>query len=504
MKINQQDKYLLEQAQASIRQLHTRRHFLRESAMGLGALAFGSMLGNCGTKTQVPKVSTDINFDPVRPMLPKAPPLPGRAKSVIYLHMAGAPSQLELFDYKPELMKIDGQDCPPSFLDGKQFAFITGVPKMLGPQAKFAQYGESRAWISENLPHLSTIADEVTFLKAVTTDQFNHAPAQLLMHTGSARMGRPSMGSWVTYGLGSENQDLPGYVVLTSGGSFPDAGKSVWGSGFLPSVYQGVQCRSEGDPVLFIRNPHGMSREIRKASIDAINLANQAAYDEYNDPEILSRMSQYEMAFKMQISAPEVMNINDEPQYIHDMYGTKPGKACFANNVLLARKLVEKGVRYVQLFDWGWDAHGDSPGNAVNIGLVNKCRSVDKAATALILDLKQRGLLDETLVVWGGEFGRTPMQESRNGLQSPFKGRDHHGEAFTIWMAGGGIKKGFTYGETDEIGYTALSGKVEAFDIQATILNQLGFDHEAFTYQFQGRPFRLTDVGGKVVREIIA
>jgi hypothetical protein len=418
--------------------------------------------------------------------------------------MAGAPSQLELFDYKPELMKIDGQDCPPSFLEGKQFAFITGVPKMLGPQAKFAQHGESRAWISENLPHLTTIADEVTFLKAVTTDQFNHAPAQLLMHTGSARMGRPSMGSWVTYGLGSENQDLPGYVVLTSGGSFPDAGKSVWGSGFLPSVYQGVQCRSEGDPVLFIRNPHGMSREIRKASIDAINQANQAAYDEYNDPEILSRMSQYEMAFKMQISAPEVMNINDEPQYIHDMYGTKPGKACFANNVLLARKLVEKGVRYVQLFDWGWDAHGDSPGNAVNIGLVNKCRSVDKAATALILDLKQRGLLDETLVVWGGEFGRTPMQESRNGLQSPFKGRDHHGEAFTIWMAGGGIKKGFTYGETDEIGYTALSGKVEAFDIQATILNQLGFDHEAFTYQFQGRPFRLTDVGGKVVREVIA
>lgn len=504
MKINQKDQHLLQQAQESIRRMHTRRHFIRESAMGLGALALGSMLGNCGTKTPPPKASTAISFDPVRPMLPKAPPLPGKAKSVIYLHMAGAPSQLELFDYKPELMKIDGQDCPPSFLEGKQFAFITGVPKMLGPQAKFSQHGESRAWISENLPHLTTIADEVTFLKAVTTDQFNHAPAQLLMHTGSARMGRPSMGSWVTYGLGSENQDLPGYVVLTSGGSFPDAGKSVWGSGFLPSVYQGVQCRSEGDPVLFIRDPKGMSREIRKASIDAINQANQAAYDEYNDPEILSRMSQYEMAFKMQISAPEVMNIDDEPQYIHDMYGTKPGKACFANNVLLARKLVEKGVRYVQLFDWGWDAHGDSPGNAVNIGLVNKCRSVDKAATALILDLKQRGLLDETLVVWGGEFGRTPMQESRNGLQSPFKGRDHHGEAFTIWMAGGGIKKGFTYGETDEIGYTALSGKVEAFDIQATILNQLGFDHEAFTYQFQGRPFRLTDVGGKVIREVIA
>lgn len=492
---------LVKEAQEAYLRLHTRRHFLKESAMGLGALAMGSLLGGCGGNSNA---IAPVTFDPAHPLLPKPPQFAGKAKSVIYLHMAGAPSQLELFDYKPELMKMDGQDCPPSLLAGKKFAFISGVPKMLGPQARFAQHGESRTWVSENLPHFSTVVDEVSFLKAVTTDQFNHAPAQLLMHTGSPRLGRPSMGSWVTYGLGTENQNLPGFVVLTSGGSFPDAGKSVWGSGFLPSVYQGVQCRSEGDPVLFIKDPNGMSRDLRKASIETINEANRQEYAEYNDPEILSRISQYEMAYRMQITAPEVMNINDEPSYIHEMYGTQPGKSCFANNVLLARKLVEKGVRYVQLFDWGWDAHGDSPNNAVNIGLINKCRTIDKAITALLLDLKQRGLLEETLVVWGGEFGRTPMMENRNGINAPFKGRDHHTEAFTIWMAGGGIKPGYTYGETDEIGYSAVSGKTDAFDIQATILNQLGFNHEQFTYYFQGRPFRLTDVGGKVIRDIIA
>ena len=490
---------LLREAQQAVLQLHTRRHFLKESAMGLGALALGSLFG-CGTKSS----TNDIVFDPAHPLLPKMPHFPGRAKSVIYLHMAGAPSQLELFDFKPELMKMDGQDCPQSLLEGKRFAFIRGVPKMLGPQAKFAQHGQSGAWISENLPHLSTIADEISFLKAVTTDQFNHAPAQLMMHTGSPRLGRPSLGSWTTYGLGTENQNLPGFVVLTSGGHNPDAGKSVWGSGFLPSVYQGVQCRSVGDPVLFIKDPDGMDRDIRQASIEAINEVNKEQYSEFKDPETLSRISQYEMAYKMQISAPEVMNINNEPQYIHDMYGTKPGRESFANNVLLARKLVEKGVRFVQLFDWGWDSHGSGPEVALDIGLINKCREVDKCITALILDLKQRGLLEETLVVWGGEFGRTPMQENRLGVKMPFKGRDHHTEAFTIWMAGAGIKKGYTYGETDEIGYSAISGKVEPFDIQATILNQLGFDHERFTYQFQGRPFRLTDTRGRVINEILA
>lgn len=478
----------------------TRRHFLKESAFGFGALALGSLLG-CQSGSS--KGSGPL-FNAAEPMAARIPQFPGKAKSVIYLHMAGAPSQLELFDYKPELQKLNGQDCPPSLLEGKRFAFIRGVPKMMGPQANFKQRGDSGAWVSDHLPHFATVADEVSFLKAVTTDQFNHAPAQLLMHTGTPRLGRPSIGSWVTYGLGTENQNLPGFVVLTSGGKFPDAGKSVWGSGFLPSVYQGVQCRSEGEPVLFIKDPAGVDRDLRKASIDAINEVNKEEYKEFNDPEILSRIAQYEMAYKMQVSVPEVMNINDEPAYIQEMYGVQPGKACFANNVLLARKLVEKGVRFVQLFDWGWDSHGTDANLAIDVGFINKCRSVDRSITALLLDLKQRGLLEETLVVWGGEFGRTPMMENREGKPNPFKGRDHHVEAFTIWMAGGGVRKGTSYGETDEIGYSAISGKVEPYDIQATILNRLGFDHEQFTYDFQGRPFRLTDVHGKVIQEILA
>jgi hypothetical protein len=493
---------LLKEAEEAVIRMHTRRHFLKECAMGFGGLALGSLLQSCGPGTANHSAAA-IDFDPAHPLAPKLPMFPGKAKSVIYLHMAGAPSQLELFDYKPELMKLDGQDCPPSLLQGKRFAFIRGVPKMLGPQAKFAQYGQSGTWVSEHLPHFSKIVDEVSLLKACSSDQFNHAPAQLMMQTGGARLGRPSIGSWVTYGLGTENQNLPGFVVLTSGGKFPDAGKSVWGSGFLPSVYQGVQCRSEGDPVLFIKDPAGMDRDLRKASIDAINKVNEEEYKEYNDPEILSRISQYEMAYKMQIAAPDVMNINNEPKYIQELYGIQPGKASLANNILLARKLVEKGVRFVQIFDWGWDSHGTDPSLAIDIGFINKCREVDRAMTALILDLKQRGLLEETLVVWGGEFGRTPMMENREGKQNPFKGRDHHVEAFTMWMAGGGIRKGVTYGETDEIGYSAISGKVTPHDIQATLLNQLGFDHEKFTYQYQGRPFRLTDVSGKVIEEIV-
>src|SRR6185312_12239691 len=343
---------LVEEANHAHLHFHTRRHFLKESAMGLGALALGSLLG-CRSRSYD---TSGILFDPAHPLAPKLPPFPGKAKAVIYLHMAGAPSQLELFDYKPALMKLDGQNCPQSLLEGKRFAFIRGVPKMLGPQATFAQHGESRTWVSERMPHLSSIVDEISFLKAVSTDQFNHAPAQLMMHTGSPRLGRPSLGSWVTYGLGTENQNLPGFVVLTSGGQNPDAGKSVWGSGFLPSVYQGVQCRSEGDPVLFINNPEGIDKDLRKASIDAINKVNEQSYKEFKDPETLSRISQYEMAYKMQMSVPEAMDISDEPDYIHEMYGTQPGKESYANNALLARKLIEKGVRYVQLFDWGWDS----------------------------------------------------------------------------------------------------------------------------------------------------
>jgi hypothetical protein len=312
------------------------------------------------------------------------------------------------------------------------------------------------------------------------------------------------MGSWVTYGLGSENNNLPGFVVLTSGGKNPDAGKSVWGSGFLPSVYQGVQCRSEGEPVLFLDDPKGMDRNLRRASIDAINEVNKKTYEEFGDPEILSRIAQYEMAFNMQIAVPEVMNIRDEPAHIHELYGSNPDKASLANNILLARKLVEKGVRFVQIFDWGWDSHGTDANLAIDVEFINKCREVDRPMTALILDLKQRGLLEDTLVVWGGEFGRTPMQENREGKQNPYKGRDHHVDAFTMWMAGGGMKKGFSYGQTDEIGYMAVDGKCSVYDIQATILHQLGFDHEKFTYDFQGRPFRLTDVHGQVIRDLIA
>jgi len=480
--------------------LGTRRLFLKQCALGLGGMALGGLLG-CGRETRAAPQTLSASSNPLSP---KVPHFPGRARAVIYLHMAGAPSQLELFDFKPELHKLDGQQCPPSLLEGKRFAFIRGVPTLLGPQAPFRQRGEAGAWVSDYLPHFATAADEVSFLKAVHTDQFNHAPAQLMMQTGSAQLGRPSMGSWVTYGLGSENENLPGFVVLTSGGNNPDAGKNLWSNGFLPSVYQGVQCRSQGDPVLYIGDPEGMNRDLRQASIKAINEINRQTFEEFKDPEILTRIAQYEMAFRMQISVPEVMSIDNEPDYIHQMYGTRPGKVSFANNILLARKLVEKGVRFVQLFDWGWDTHGVSSDTAIDIGLINKCREIDKAMTALLFDLKQRGLLEDTLVVWGSEFGRTPMQENRNGLTLPFKGRDHHPDAFTVWMAGGGIKRGYTHGETDEIGFTPISGQVSVYDIQATILHQLGFDHEKLTYEFQGRPFRLTDVQGEVIREVVS
>jgi hypothetical protein len=491
-----------QEAQAEALHYLTRRHFLQQCGLSLGGMALGSLMGCSSPLTPEGGIKPGSPFggQGAGVLIPHFAP---KAKAVIYLHMAGAPSQLELFDFKPELAKMHGQDCPQSYLEGKKFAFIRGVPKMLGPQAKFSQHGESRAWVSNYLPHLQTVVDDITFIKSVTTDQFNHAPAQLLMHTGVARLGRPSLGSWVTYGLGSENANLPGFVVLTSGGKDPDAGKSVWGSGFLPSVYQGVQCRSEGDPILFLNDPQGMSRDLRRASIDAINEINRLQHEQVQDPETVSRIAQYEMAFKMQMSVPEVMDMKTETAYIHEMYGTKPGEASFANNCLLARKLVEKGVRFVQLFDWGWDSHGTDENLSIDVGLVNKCRQTDKAVTALLLDLKQRGLLDETLVIWGGEFGRTPMMENRENKPNPFKGRDHHTEAFTIWMAGGGIKKGYTHGETDEIGYTTVSGKVSTYDVQATILNQLGFDHEKLTYHFQGRPFRLTDVSGEVIHDVL-
>lgn len=475
---------------------NTRRHFLKQCTSGLGGIALGSLLGSCSSHAD--KVSVEEN-----PFAPKPSQFSPKAKRIIFLHMEGAPSQLELFDYKPELAKLDGQLCPQSLLEGKRFAFIKGVPKMLGPQATFQQYGQSRAWFSDYFKYLPNLADELTFLKAMHTDEFNHAPAQLFMHTGAARVGRPSLGSWITYGLGSENQNLPAYVVLVSG-SEPSAGKYLWGNGFLPSVYQGVQCRSKGDPVLYINNPTDIDDSLRKKSIETINHLNELTYQEIGDPETLTRISQYEMAFRMQAEVPETMDISGEPDYIHQMYGTEIGKSNFANNCLLARKLIEKGVRVVQLFDRRWDSHGTDAGGGVDIGLRRNVEYIDKPLTALISDLAQRGLLDETLIIWGGEFGRTPMMENRAGdNNTPFKGRDHHVDAFTMFMAGAGLKKGYSHGETDEIGYYGINGKTHIHDLQATILHLMGFNHEQFTFPFQGRNFRLTDVSGKVIREML-
>ncbi len=472
---------------------------------GLGAMALSSLIGCNSSPKEKEAVNKAIAGNAIaNPLMPRPSHFAPKAKRVIFLHMAGAPSQLELFDYKPELQKLNGQACPQSLLEGKRFAFIKGVPKMLGPQAKFKQHGQSGAWVSEHLPHFAKVADDVAFLKAMHTDEFNHAPAQLLMQTGNGRLGRPSMGSWITYGLGSENENLPGFIVLVSGGKQPDAGKSAYGSGFLPTVYQGVECRSKGDPVLYVSDPKGMNRDLRRQTLDAINKINGEQYKEVGDPEILSRISQYEMAFKMQVSVPEAMDISKEPEYIHQMYGTEPGKSSFANNCLLARRLIERNVRFVQLFHWGWDSHGTDKAGSLNEGLADLCRGVDQPMAALIQDLKQRGLLEDTLIVWGGEFGRTPMLENREGTQNPYTGRDHHTDAFTMWMAGGGIKGGVSFGETDEIGYHGVKDKVHVHDMQATILNQLGMDHEKLTYHFQGRNFRLTDVRGKVVREILA
>lgn len=466
----------------------TRRHFLRNGSLGLGAAALSGLLG-CKPNS-VAGTSAGIN--------PKA-----KAKTIIFLHMAGAPSQLELFDYKPLLQKLDGQPCPPSLLEGKRFAFIRGVPDMLGPQFSFAQHGQTGTWLSELLPNFKEVVDDVLLTKALYTEEFNHGPAQLFMHTGSARLGRPSFGSWVTYGLGSENANLPGFIVLVSGQSAPSGGKSLWGSGFLPSMYQGVEFRSQGDPVLYLSNPNAVTRNIRRDAIDAINQINESAYQEVNDPEILTRMAQYEMAFKMQMTVPEATNIEEEPEYIHKMYGTAPGEISFANNCLLARRLAERGVRFIQLYHRGWDSHGSNDFESLHGGFPKRVKEVDQPMTALIKDLKQRGMLEDTLVVWGGEFGRTAMQENRGGINNKFKGRDHHGAAFTMWMTGGGMKTGMSYGETDEIGYSGIRGRMHIHDLQATLLHQLGIDHEKLTYQFQGRDFRLTDVHGHVVKDIL-
>ena len=476
----------------------TRRHFLRDCGMGLGATWLASTCGRVW--------GAQPERDPGHPLAPLKPHFPGRAKRVIYLHMAGSPSQLELFDYKPELQKFDGQDCPQEFLEGKRFAFIQGIPKLLGSQYPFHQAGQSGQWISDRLPHFEKVIDDVCIIKSMHTDQFNHAPAQLLLHTGNPNLGYPSIGSWVTYGLGSENQNLPGFVVLVSGGKTPSSGKSVWGAGFLPSVYQGVQCRSKGDPVLYLSNPKGITSSLRRKMLDAVGAINEEAYEDVGDPETLTRIAQYEMAYRMQIHASEAFDLRQEPESVHEMYGTEPGRESFANNCLLARRLAESGVRYIQLFHWGWDSHGASENEALNGGFMRRCLETDKPMAALLTDLKQRGLLEDTLVIWGGEFGRTPMRENRGGAEMQFVGRDHSPGAFTMWVAGGGTKPGISYGETDPIGYSVASDKVASQDLQATILHQIGFDHNKLTFPFKGLDHRLTGVTkpSKVVRDILA
>jgi hypothetical protein len=475
----------------------TRRHFLRHCTTGLGAL----WLATQGQAASGPS----IRRDPARPLAPLPPQFPAKARHVIYLHMAGAPSQLEMFDYKPELAKLHGQDCPSEFLEGKRFAFIRGVPQLLGPVYPFHQEKQTGLWISDRLPHFEKVLDRVCFIHTIQTDQFNHAPAQLLVHTGNQNLGYASIGAWVTYGLGTDNQNMPGFVVLLSGGRFPDAGKSAWGSGFLPSIYQGVQCRSEGEPVLYLSNPAGIDARLRGQVVQTIARLNQRSYEELGDPETVTRIAQYEMAYRMQMSASDAFDIASEPPHIHKLYGTKLGQESMANNCLLARRLIERGVRYVQLFDWGWDSHGASESEALSHGFKKKCEELDQAAAALLTDLDQRGLLDETLVVWGSEFGRTPMRENRGGMEMKFVGRDHHPFAFTVWLAGAGVKRGYRYGETDPIGYNPATEPVQVRDFQATLLRLLGFDNRKLIYPFQGFEQKLTGVKpATVVEDILA
>lgn len=475
----------------------TRRHFLSASGVGIGALALSSLTGG--------NARADIAIDAMHPLAERTPHFEPKAKRVIYLHLTGSPPNLDIYDYKPELVKRDGQDCPDQFLEGRTFAFTSGTPKLMGTPRTFKQCGASGTWLSDAVPNLQDpdVVDEMCFIHSMTTDQFNHAPAELLIYTGSPRSGRPSLGAWATYGLGTENQDLPGFVVLISNGVQPNGGANSYGSGFLPSVFQGVQCRSKGDPVLYASDPAGMDRELRRRSLDALKSLNELQSAELGDPETLTRIAQYELAFRMQAAVPEVMDITRETAETHAMYGATPGEASFANNCLLARRLVEQGVRYVQLFDWGWDFHGTGPSEGLREGLTNKWAATDRPIAALIKDLKQRGLLDDTLIICGGEFGRTPFREGRTAASNVL-GRDHYPDCFTMWAAGGGIKRGFNYGQTDELGFGVVENQVHVHDLQATIMHLLGFDHERLTYRFQGRDYRLTDVHGRVVHDLLA
>ena len=460
----------------------TRRWFLQQCGVGLGSIALGGLFSR-----NAAAAVTGTN-----PLAAKLPPLKAKAKRVIYLFQAGGPSHLELFDNKPELAKWDGKLPPAELLKGYRSAFISPNSALLGPKFKFKRHGQSGAELSELLPHLAEVADDIAIVKSLHTDAFNHAPAQIMMNTGSQLFGRPSFGSWVTYGLGCESQDLPSFVVFSTGSKGTSGGASNWGAGFLPSVHNGTLFRSTGDPVMYLSNPPGVDNELQRDSLDAIQALNQRRLDVMGDPEIATRINSFEMAYRMQSSAPELMDLSKEPKHILDMYGVELGKTNYASACLLARRMIERGVRFVEIFHESWDQHG-----GLVADLKKNCKNTDQASAALVKDLKQRGLLDDTLVLWGGEFGRTPMVQGGND------GRDHHPNCFSMWMAGGGIKPGLTLGESDEFGFNATKDKVHVHDLHATLLQLLGFDHTKLTYRFQGRDFRLTDVHGEVVEKLI-
>ena len=471
----------------------TRRHFFSRCALGLGSIALASLLdGRRGFGSQIGTLPN--------PMAPKQPHFLPRAKNIIYLFMAGGPSQLELFDHKPKLIELNGQPIPQSFIEGKRFAFMGSShgTKLLGTRRAFKRHGQSGMWVSAMFPHTATIVDDVSFVMSCATNLFNHAPAKLFMNTGAGQFGRPSMGSWVTYGIGSESQDLPGFVVLQSGPRGPRGGAVNWGSGFLPTTYQGVPLRSGGEPILNLTSPQGISAVKQRQTIDAVRDLNLKRLVETDDAEITTRISAYEMAYRMQSSAPELIDLSGESEATLQLYGVEKDKPSFARNCLLARRLVERGVRFVQLYHTNWDSHG-GPGENLQGDFEKVCRDVDQGQAALVKDLKARGLLDDTLVIWGGEFGRTPMGENRDTT-----GRNHHIDAFTMWFAGGGVKAGAIIGQTDELGFNAVEDRAHVHDLHATILHLLGLDHKQLTFRFQGRDFRLTDVHGELVTKLLA
>ncbi len=477
----------------------TRRHFLSRCAVGLGGIALAS-LSRSARVHAAPDTPADPASAPPNPLAPRPTHFPARAKNIIYLFMAGGPSQLELFDYKPKLIELNGQPIPPSFLEGKRFAFMDSShgTRLMGTRRTFARHGQSGMWVSELFPHTAKIVDDITLVKSCQATLFNHAPAKLFMNTGSGQFGRPSMGSWLNYGLGSECQDLPGFVVLQSGPRGPRGGAVNWGSGFLPTTYQGVPFRGTGEPILNLTTPAGISAARQHETIDALRDLNLQRAVATGDPEIATRIAAYEMASRMQASAPDLIDLSSESEATLRRYGIERDRPSFARNCLLARRLVERGVRFVQLYHTNWDSHG-GPGENLQGDFEKVCREVDQGQAALVQDLKARGLLRDTLVIWGGEFGRTPMGENRDTT-----GRNHHIDAFTLWFAGGGVKAGHVIGETDELGFNAVSDPFHVHDIHATLLHLLGLDHTRLTFRFQGRDYRLTDVHGKVLTKLFA